>query len=450
MAVEVILPKVDMDMTHGTLAVWHVKPGDMVQKGAALFDIETDKAAMEVEAPATGSLQHVTVAPGTKVPVGSVIAWIYAQGEAVDAEPPALSSSSQVAEPAALALASAPASPERAPQLPPPAKTTDKPAVTPMPMELRATPAARQAARTGAIDLSDVAGSGPRGRIQKQDVESLLALERGATSPQPAVGWVPEGGPLAVTRRVGKGMPLVLLHGFAADSSGWLPLEKALSSERALIRIDLPGHGRSPKRKIRDFAHLARMVLDAFDEATRSVDAVHLLGHSLGGALAAAIADIRAPRILSLTAMAPAGLGPDINGAALAGIARATRVESLYPWLRQLAGNPDLIGEDYAKAAMRGRADPGLRACQMDMAETLFPDGVQAFDLRPAFSRLSMPTSIIWGRRDAVTPFRHALTVDADLALHFLHGIGHIPHFECPERVAKIVERQFSAAEALG
>ena len=46
MPVEVILPKVDMDMTHGTLAVWHVAPGETVAKGSALFDIETDKASM--------------------------------------------------------------------------------------------------------------------------------------------------------------------------------------------------------------------------------------------------------------------------------------------------------------------------------------------------------------------------------------------------------------------
>ena len=58
MPTEVILPKVDMDMTHGTLAVWHVAEGEMVTKGAALFDIETDKAAMEVEAPASGRLTN--------------------------------------------------------------------------------------------------------------------------------------------------------------------------------------------------------------------------------------------------------------------------------------------------------------------------------------------------------------------------------------------------------
>ena len=54
MPVEVILPKVDMDISHGTLATSHVAEGDLVQQEAPLFDIETDKAAMEVEAPATG------------------------------------------------------------------------------------------------------------------------------------------------------------------------------------------------------------------------------------------------------------------------------------------------------------------------------------------------------------------------------------------------------------
>ena len=57
MATEVILPKVDMDMSTGTIAVWHVKDGDTVKKGQPLFDIETDKAAMEIESPAEGVIR---------------------------------------------------------------------------------------------------------------------------------------------------------------------------------------------------------------------------------------------------------------------------------------------------------------------------------------------------------------------------------------------------------
>ncbi|MFD1807459.1 lipoyl domain-containing protein [Gemmobacter lanyuensis] len=74
-------------MSHGTLAAWHVAEGGSVTKGTALFDIETDKAAMEVEAPATGTLHHLMAAPGDKVPVGDVVAHIYPPGMAVGPAP---------------------------------------------------------------------------------------------------------------------------------------------------------------------------------------------------------------------------------------------------------------------------------------------------------------------------------------------------------------------------
>ena len=85
--VEVILPKGDIDMSHGTLAVWHVAEGETVKQGAPLFDIETDKAAMEVEAPATGRLHHIRAIPGDKVPVGAVVVWICPEGMAVGPPP---------------------------------------------------------------------------------------------------------------------------------------------------------------------------------------------------------------------------------------------------------------------------------------------------------------------------------------------------------------------------
>ena len=86
MPVEVIMPKVDMDMASGKVAVWRAAPGERVEKGAPLFDIETDKAAMEVEAPASGILHH-TVPEGSEVPIGAAVAWLYAEGEAVGAPP---------------------------------------------------------------------------------------------------------------------------------------------------------------------------------------------------------------------------------------------------------------------------------------------------------------------------------------------------------------------------
>lgn len=82
MATEVILPRVDMDMTEGQITGWYVREGERIRQGEPLFDIETSKATMEVEAPATGTLQRITARVGDTVPVGTVIAWILAEGEA--------------------------------------------------------------------------------------------------------------------------------------------------------------------------------------------------------------------------------------------------------------------------------------------------------------------------------------------------------------------------------
>ncbi|MFM2355896.1 MAG: hypothetical protein RLZZ528_1632 [Pseudomonadota bacterium] len=429
MPVEVILPKVDMDMSHGTLATWHVAEGETVTKGAALFDIETDKAAMEVESPASGILRAVTAQPGDKVPVGAVVALICAEGEVWDAPVP--QTRVALGQPEASPISDKPPAPVASPTQP--AATLARsaaPSVEPLSdPRPRATPAARQAAREAGIMLADISGSGPRGRIQAADI----------VAPHVAVtGWTPESGPLHVTRRKGQGVPLLMLHGFTADSQSWAPLEKAYP-DRALIRIDLANHGRSPRRRIAGFKELARMVVDAFDDATRDLEQVNVLGHSLGGALALALADVRPRKVSSLVLIAPAGLGPEIDAAALNGITRATRAESLAPWLRRLTATPEAISDDYAKAAMNSRKDSALRAAQADMAAALFADGTQTFDLRPALGRLTAPTAILWGRQDHILPQSQVISAQGDFALHLLSGAGHVPQIEIPDRVARIL-----------
>lgn len=435
--IEVILPKVDMDMTHGTLSVWHVAEGEMVQQGAALFDIETDKAAMEVEAPATGRLHHITGKPGDKVPVGTAVAWIYPEGMTATSQPDQKPAASG---PAPLVDATPPV---------PAAKSAEAPAHS---SSKRATPAARKTARDNDLSIAEMTGTGPLGRIQKDDVMALLAQPPAYAAAEMTAGtvWTRDLGPLNVTRRKGEGKPVMLLHGFTADSQSWGPLEKALGAKRPLVRIDLPGHGKSPKRQVQSFQDLSRMIVETFDDATRDGEDVHVIGHSLGAALGLALADIRGRRIASLTMIAPAGLGPEIDAAALNGIVRATRVESLAPWLRRLTATPEGISDDYARAAMRSRTDEALRSCQADMAQALFPDGVQAFDLRPALQRVDCPVQIIWGRNDQIIPSGHGIRAEGEFALHLLTRAGHIPQIECPERVARISNRMICAAEYVG
>lgn len=81
MPTEVFLPKVDMDMDSGKIIRWYVKEGDRVEKGDNLFEMETDKAAIDVEAEASGTLRNVSAAEGDTVPVGQTVGWICADGE---------------------------------------------------------------------------------------------------------------------------------------------------------------------------------------------------------------------------------------------------------------------------------------------------------------------------------------------------------------------------------
>jgi pyruvate dehydrogenase E2 component (dihydrolipoamide acetyltransferase) len=76
-AIEVVLPKVDMDMESGTIVGWKVADGDFVTEGDILFEMETNKAMMEVEAPGTGVIRDLAPVTDQPVAVGTVVAWIH-------------------------------------------------------------------------------------------------------------------------------------------------------------------------------------------------------------------------------------------------------------------------------------------------------------------------------------------------------------------------------------
>ena len=169
MPVEVILPKVDMDMATGQISRWFVAEGASVKQGDVLFEIETDKAAMEIDAPASGILRNITGKERVDIPVGQAVAWIYAEGEAAGASPVAPPAGETPAKPAEVTAA-----------LPIASQDKDEASVPQNRSEsdsggVRATPLARRLAREAGLDLTSVSGTGPHGRVVKADVEAAIA-----------------------------------------------------------------------------------------------------------------------------------------------------------------------------------------------------------------------------------------------------------------------------------
>ncbi|MFT8655378.1 MAG: pyruvate dehydrogenase complex dihydrolipoamide acetyltransferase [Acetobacter papayae] len=166
MATEILMPALSPTMTEGKLARWVKKEGDTVASGDVLAEIETDKATMEVEAIEEGILGRILVPEGAEgVAVNTPIAILVEEGEAVPAEG-ALKSSA----PTAPAVQNSPA----APQAPAPTPAAPAPVAAKAATGARivASPLARRIARQKGLDLANIKGSGPNGRIVKRDVEN--------------------------------------------------------------------------------------------------------------------------------------------------------------------------------------------------------------------------------------------------------------------------------------
>jgi pyruvate dehydrogenase E2 component (dihydrolipoamide acetyltransferase) len=165
---DVLMPALSPTMEEGTLAKWHVKVGDAVRSGDVIAEIETDKATMEVEAVDEGVVEALLVQEGTEeVKVNTPIARLKGEGEAASAAPQA-----QKSAPAPRETAVKAASPEPAePQSPSPAPAVRKAEGG----RVFASPLARRLAQQAGVDLGQVRGSGPHGRIIRRDVEGLKA-----------------------------------------------------------------------------------------------------------------------------------------------------------------------------------------------------------------------------------------------------------------------------------
>src|ERR1700722_10802383 len=415
MAVKIVMPRVDMDMTSGRMGRWHAAEGGHVKKGSTLFEMQTDKAAMEVDAPASGVLKFFPASEGDVLPVGACIGWILAEGESFLPPPPnarALSAPATVVPPFTAA------------------ETNDVAyAWATVGERPRATPAARRIARERGLRLESVNGSGPHGRVQRRDVEQL-----GAASNVHRL-WLQRG----------EGAPVVFLHGFGADLNGWRPVHRLLPETQPALAIDLPGHGLSPLGEEASFEALVEAARAALIE--EGVGAAHLIGHSLGGAVAATLAHEPGVKALSLMLIAPAGLGPETNAAFFNGFLQADTEAALTPWLHMLATDAAALGSALARTTLRQRRERPLVADQRRLAKAILAGGRQAIDIRGLLPTPEAPTKIVVGLEDRITPPHQAEGLSGLIALHRFAHVGHMPHLEARREVAALIEELVRAGQ---
>ncbi|OYR07565.1 acetoin dehydrogenase dihydrolipoyllysine-residue acetyltransferase subunit [Brucella grignonensis] len=442
MAVEVILPKVDMDMETGQISRWYAKDGDTVTKGQLLFEIETDKAAMEVDAPATGIIADISAAEGAVVPVGQTVAWIYDEGEKrvgasapVVEEKPVAASVETIIEPAIQQQV------EPKPSRDDVAGSAD---------DVRATPLARRLAREAGIDLATIQGSGPKGRVQKKDVEGNTGIAKPAVSAKsPAIKNVDPSAPgqlNAVWLREGEAdrLPIVLIHGFAADLNSWRGLFAGASLGHPILALDLPGHGNSPRvvpESIDDIATAVEATLSAF-----GVTSCLLVGHSLGGAVATITAARGVVDVRSLLLISSGGLGPQVNGAFIKGLVGAKSEASIVPWLKLLVADESHLTKPFINATVAQAADAELRDTQEAIGARFFADGTQTFEVRSSIASLAMPVRLIFGAEDRVIPVAQAHGLPGKVGVHIFAGCGHMPQIEERAAVLQILKECAAAA----
>jgi pyruvate dehydrogenase E2 component (dihydrolipoamide acetyltransferase) len=275
-----------------------------------------------------------------------------------------------------------------------------------------------------------------------QEEFAAHAAEASAAAPEPET--IEAGG-----RRIrylalgeGEGVPIVFIHGFGGDLNNWQFNQEAVAAGRPTYAIDLPGHGGSSKELGAGHVHvgaLAGAVVDFMD--AKEIAKAHLVGHSLGGAIALDLALNHADRVASVTAICSAGLGPEINMVYIDGFMAAKRRKQLQPVLEMLVADPALVSHEMIEDVLKFKRLDGVEAALNRIIDDTFAGGQQALQLTPRLGELNVPVQVIWGRQDRVIPVGHSEGLPSRIHVQVFDDAGHMVHMEKAAEVNQLIER---------
>ena len=377
--VPVTMPKWGLSMQLGKITAWVVAEGDEVKVGDDLADIETEKIAGTLEAPDAGTVRRIVARIGEDVPVSGTIALIA-----------------------------------------PPEVTED---------ELDAAVLQARAVIDAGVP-EDAAGEAV---LQTADVGGRKISYAGAGQ---------------------DGDVILLVHGYGGDRNSWLFLQEPLAARYRVYALDLPGHGTSakdvgagpeaaagsgPGRSGGTLGVLADAVTGVLDAL--GAERAHLVGHSMGGAVALAVAARDPGRIASLTLIAPSGFGPEINAGYLRGFADAQTRRELKPVIGQLFADESLVTRQLVDDLLAYKRLDGVDEALHALADTLLDGDAQRGDSAASLAAIggAVPVTVVWGRADRIIPAAQAESVTGAVR-HLIDGAGHMPHMERPAEVQAAIE----------
>ena len=282
--------------------------------------------------------------------------------------------------------------------------------------------------------------------VSDADIDAYVA---GYVAPAAAAGDDDEGasaygyvdvpaGRIRYAKRGDGADTVIFIHGFGGDADNWLFNIDAPATAATVYAIDLPGHGSSVKANPDPTLHGFAKTIVAFMDALK-IESAHLVGHSLGGAIAMRLAIDAPGRVKSLTLIGSAGLGSEINGEYLSGFVSAASRRDLKPVVEHLFANQELVSRQLIDNLLRAKRIDGVEAGLTALSATVFPGGRQGSVLAGEIAKAGKPILVVWGRDDKIIPSGHAAVLGKAARVEVIDGAGHMVQMEAAGKVNEMI-----------